>query len=258
MPCSRRRDFYLFKQNANGDENTQRQIRGVSLTVSLTVQSTHKHGIAVEQWHRAALYTRHPGGGEVCSVSLSVSGCGVICFPRNPAIMRCHARDGTEARSSRRDAAWARYAHTEPLQTTEHGGKAICQGHGCSKRPVYGFRADGKKVACLRHAHDEMTNLESKECTHKGCHITASFGFRGRAFCRAHAEDGMSGPRGRVLGSPASGNVTNNPKPVRHAGASKTVSGAATAWLSAGGPLHECDKVRMIVKHVGIHRRAKK
>lgn len=78
-----------------------------------------------------------------------------------------------------------------------------CEEIGCQKQPSYGFFSDGRKRFCSRHAIQGTLNLQRKVCSADGCDLTANYG-HGKASetCFAHAQPGMSDPRGKVVGSP--------------------------------------------------------
>lgn len=46
-----------------------------------------------------------------------------------------------------------------------------------------------------------MVNLQRKDCSSPGCKLSANYGFeKAKTYCRAHAQRGMSDPRGVVVG----------------------------------------------------------
>lgn len=101
----------------------------------------------------------------------------------------------------------------------------FCKHEGCGKAAIFGYAVDKKKLYCMDHKINEMIDLlvdlcehpgcknsvnkkSSKYCPlhkdstssnrqgmceHKGCHLSASFGYRGgqKLYCGNHKLDGM-------------------------------------------------------------------
>lgn len=120
-----------------------------------------------------------------------------------------------------------------------------CGGKDCTTWPSYGVQGTNKRLFCARHAGQDMVDLKSKICIHRGCRKQATFGVLGRTreFCAGHATEGTVCLRGQNRGlqkksAPRSDSKNDANIAAAAATSSSKHSGSQPTWRARDGCRH--------------------